>query len=166
MAKNLYTAESLAGIEGRLKRRFALLAVACVLLAALAVWSACVHPAIEWLTMVSVLLAGFIAIFVIDLFCLPLIRYRRLVREALTGRTHTQTLEFVRAESDISMVDGVACRGLIFLGDPDKHGSRDMLLYWDREIPLPELEPGAFYAVQYTGKTIIALDRADPSSRP
>ena len=157
MAKNLYTAESLAGIEGRLKRRFALLAVACALLAALAVWSACVHPAIEWLTMVSVLLAGFIAIFVIDLFCLPLIRYRRLVRDALTGRTHTQTLEFVRAESDISMVDGVACRGLIFLGDPDKHGSREQLYYWDNALPFPDLTSGQEYEITYTGKNIIAI---------
>ena len=68
-----------------------------------------------------------------------------------------KTMEFVRTEPDRSMVDGVACSSLIFLGDPDRHGSREMLLYWDREIPQPDLKPGRIYSVKYTGKNIFTV---------
>ena len=66
-------------------------------------------------------------------------------------------MDYVRTEPDRSVVDGVACSSLIFLGDPDKHGSREMLLYWDRELPDPDLEPGTVYTVTYTGRNIIGI---------
>ena len=73
-------------------------------------------------------------------------------------------------EPDRSVVEGVACRSLIFLGDPDRHGSREMLLYWDQELPLPEMEAGRAYTVWYTGRNIIGIQAPDlpevQSSRP
>ena len=100
-----------------------------------------------------------------------LLRYRRLVRTALSGRSHEKALEFCRLEPDRSVVDGVACSSMIFLGDPDKHGSREMLLYWDRELPVPDLEPGTVYTVKYTGRNIIGIQSPPswqevPSYRP
>ena len=155
--QDLYTKESYTAIDTRVKQRFLLLGIACGLLIGTAVFSALVKPPIEWLTMVSVLLAGCTAIFVIDLLCMPLVRYRRLIRGALTGRSHTKTMEFVRFEPDISVVEGVACRGEIFLGDPDKHGSREQLFYWDAQLPLPSLAEGQEYEVRYCGRNIIAI---------
>ena len=164
--QNLYSDESYTRIDRQLKRRMVLLfAVAAVLLGVF-IWAMVSRT--EWLAAASAGLAGCFAVFYTDLFCAPLARYRRLVRAALSGRDHEITVEFLRQEPDRSMVDGVSCSSLIFLGEPDKHGSREMLLYWDREIPMPELVPGAFYTVRYTGKNIIGIQSLPeaPSSRP
>ena len=165
--QNLYSEESFLSVSRQLKRRLILLYAAVAVLLGVFVFAMAVR--IEWLAIVSVCLAGCFAVFCADLFCAPLARYRRLVRSALSGRHHEKDLEYARTEPDRSMVDGVACSSLIFLGDPDKHGSREMLLYWDRELPMPELQPGTVYTVKYTGKNIIGIqlpqDREDPSSR-
>ena len=103
-------------------------------------------------------LIGFIVVFVIDLFCLPLQRYKKLVLSALSGRTHTESLVYDHAESEPSLVDGVPCLGLIFLGEPDKHGTREQRFYWDREIPLPAFQSGSQVTLKYTGKNIIGYE--------
>ena len=163
----LYSDQSYEQINRQLKRRLTILfAVAAVLLALFlyAMIARC-----EWLAMVSACLLECFIIFYADLFCAPLLRYRRLVRSALSGRAHEKTMVFDHLEPESSAVDGVACRSLIFLGDADKHGSREVLLYWDQEIPLESLTPGETYTVRFTGKNIIGIQPAspeDPSSRP
>ena len=151
----LYTDQSYLDIHRQLNRRFALMAVVLAVFLGLFLWAMITR--IQWLAMVSACVGGCFAVFFTGLFCMPLVRYCRLVRAALSGRNHEKTMEFVRVEPDSSVVDGVACRSLIFLGDPDKHGSREMLLYWDEELPLPELDPGKVYTVRYTGKNIIGI---------
>ena len=153
--KNLYTDEMLSEINSRLKSRWIVLAA--VVLPLLAVFIISLVQRTKWLSMVSAVAMGMFAIFWIDLFCVPWLRYRKLVTEALGGRSHTETLEFSRMEPDPCMVDGVPCRSLIFLGKPDKHGSREQLFYLDRNLPVPELEEGKSYAIKYTGRMIIGL---------
>ena len=153
--KDLYTEEMLAEINGRLKNRWIVLAAVTVPLLAVLVVS--VIQRVKWVSMASAVAIGVFAIFWIDLFCVPRLRYRKLVTEALTGRSHVETLEFSHLEPDPCMVDGVSCRSLIFLGKPDKHGSREQLFYLDEKLPLPELEAGRSYAVKYTGRTITGL---------
>ena len=154
--RNLYNDQSLTVLNRKLKTRLMVLLAVSVVLLGLLIWAMIAR--IEWLAMVAACLAGCFAVFFADLFCAPLIRYRRLVRAALSGRHHEKALEFCRTEPDPSVVDGVPCRSLIFLGDADKHGSREMLLYWDQSIPLPDLEAGREYTVTYTGKNIIGMD--------
>ena len=162
--QNLYSDESYVSVDRQLKRRLVLLFAVLAVLLGVFVWAMITRT--EWLAALAACLAGCFGIFFADLFCAPLIRYRRLVRTALSGRSHEKTMEFARTEPERSMVDGVACSSLIFLGDPDRHGSREMLLYWDREIPMPDLEPGKFYTVKYTGKNITGIQlREDLSSR-
>ncbi len=158
----LYSDQSYLTVHQQLRRRLAVLAVVSVLLLAVFVYAAVIRT--EWLAMAAACVLGFFAIFFAEMFCLPLARYRRLIRTALHGRSHTRTMEFVRAEPDLSSVDGVSCRSLIFLGDPDKHGTREQMLYWDAEIPLPALTPGQEVTLQYTDRTIIALQTEAPSS--
>ena len=153
--QNLYTDESYVQIDRQLKRRLILLFAVVAVLLGIFVYAMVSRT--EWLAMVSASLAGCFAVFFADMFCAPLVRYRRLVRSAVSGRSHEQTMEFARLEPDTSVVDGVPCRSLIFLGDPDKHGSRDVLLYWDKELSLPELVPGNLYTVRFTGKNIIGI---------
>ena len=160
----LYSEHTCDPINRQLKNRLTLLIVLEVILLGVFVWA--MISRIQWLAITAALLAGCFGIFFIDLFCMPLFRYRRMVRNAMSGRQREKEMEFARLEPDVSVVDGVPCRSLIFLGDPDKHGSRDILLYWDNEFPLPELEPGETVSVEYTGKNITGLQRAGQSSRP
>ena len=160
----LYSDQSYEAIDRQLKRRLALLFTVTGVLLGIFIWAMIAR--IQWLAIVSATLAACFAIFFTELFCMPLVYYRRLVRSALTGRFHEKEMAFDHPEPETSVVDGVACRSLIFLGDPDRHGSREMLLYWDREIPMPDLEPGKVYTVQYTGKNITGIQlQEDLSSR-
>ena len=156
--QNLYTDQSLAVLNRQLNARLAVLLSGAAVLLGLFIWAMAAR--IEWLAMAAACLAGCFAVFFADLFCAPLVRYRRLVRTALSGRHHEKALEFCRAEPDSSVVDGVPCRSLIFLGDADKHGDRETMMYWDSELPMPELEPGVSYHVRYTGRNIIGIEAA------
>lgn len=149
----LYSEDHIRETGEQLRRRYLVLGIAAALLLAVFIWSMVVR--IEWLSMVSLFVCGAMAVFVIDMLCLPLHRYRRLLTAALTGRTHTGTLEFKEQESGVSMVDGVSCIGLLFLGEPDKHGTREQRFYWDTELPPPPFRPGDQVTLKYTGKNII-----------
>ena len=162
---DLYTMDMLSALNRQLKRRWLVLGAAAAVLLAVFVWSlasrgdAQKETELQVISTAALVLLGFFAVFWIDLFCMPLLRYRNLVRSALVNRNVTKSMEFVRTEPDLSMVDGVSCRSLIFLGDPDKHGAREQLLYWDENIPLPGLIPGKEYTVRYTDRTIVAVSQ-------
>ena len=151
--RDLYSENDLLQISAQLKKRYFLLGTILLIPLALFVWSLVIR--LEWLTMVSVFLFFAAIIFVVDLFCLPLHRYKKLLSSALTGRSHTETLEYKETEADPYVVDGVTCQGLIFLGQPDKHGTREQRFYWDREIPLPAFRAGDQVTLKYTGRNII-----------
>ena len=152
--QSLFSEKDLQDLNGRIRRRFLVIGALMALCLAAAVFA--FIRRIEWLTIVAVVLCGAVAIFGIDLFCLPLIRYRRLVSSALTGRTHTETFEYSGTESALSMVDGVSCRSLIVLGDADKHGSREQCFYWDAEHPVPAFQAGQPLTLTYTGRFVVA----------
>ena len=133
---DLYSDKDLQQISAQVKKRYVVLGVILAVILGLFIYSLIIRK--EWMSIVLFALIGFIAVFVIDLFCLPLQRYKKLVLSALSGRTHTESLVYDHAESEPSLVDGVPCLGLIFLGEPDKHGTREQRFYWDREIPLPD----------------------------
>ena len=154
--KDLYTEKDLAALRARIgKRQLVLVCVSMVWLA-LAVVSRVLR--VEWLTVVAVVQLGASLIFGLEMLCLPLKRYARLMEAALHGRSHTETFVYDHLEPESSLVDGVSCRSLVFLGEPDKHGTRETLFYWDAELPAPALEAGKEYTFRYTGKNIIALD--------
>ncbi len=152
--KELYTDADWQHIQAQLRRRlYTILAVAALFLAA-AVFTFIRRTEIP--TVILVILAGAVLIFGLEMFWLPVHRYEVLVRSARKGRTHTETLIFDHIEPEVSLVDGVSCTSLVFLGSPDKHGTREQLYYWDREIPLPAFTPGRSYEISYTGKNIVA----------
>ena len=153
--KDLYSPEILSGISRQLKKRWIILAAVVVPLVIVFIFSMIQRT--KWLSMASAVLAGVFAVFWIELFCVPKIRYRALVRTALSGQHHDQTMEFSRVDPVPCMVDGVSCYSLIFLGEPDRHGSREQLFYLDRSLRLPELVPGRNYVVRYSGRTIIGI---------
>ena len=154
--RDLYSEQDLQKISGQLKKRF--LAIGCILAVILAVFVVSMIIRMEWLSIVMFILFFAVAVFVVEMFCLPLHRYKKLIASALTGRTHTETLEYEKTEEDSSVVDGVRCRGMIFLGSPDKHGAREQRFYWDEELPLPAFTPGDQITIKYTGRNIIGYE--------
>ena len=154
--KDLYSEKDIQQLSSQLKKRYLLLGVILAVLVAAVIVSMIIR--VEWLSMVLFFLFCAAAVFVIELFCLPLHRYKKLVTAALTGRNHTEPLEYEKAEADPSVVDGVLCRGLIFLGNPDKHGSREQRFYWDEAFPLPAFTPGSQVTLKYTGRNIIGYE--------
>ena len=153
---DLYSDKDLQQISAQVKKRYVVLGVILAVILGLFIYSLIIRK--EWMSIVLFALIGFIAVFVIDLFCLPLQRYKKLVLSALSGRTHTESLVYDHAESEPSLVDGVPCLGLIFLGEPDKHGTREQRFYWDREIPFPAFQSGSQVTLKYTGKNIIGYE--------
>ena len=163
--QELYSEKDLQQLSGRLKKRYLVLGLILAVLLAAFIVSMIIR--VEWLSIVLLILFCGTTVFVIEMFCLPLHRYKKLITSALTGRTHTETLEYSEAEADTSVVDGVLCRGLIFLGNPDKHGTREQRFYWDEELPLPAFTPGDQVTLKYTGRNIIGYEfTAVPSCRP
>ena len=151
--QDLYSEKDIRQITAQLKKRYLLLGCGLAVILALFIVSMIIR--VEWLSMVLFFLFCAVAVFVIELFCLPLHRYKKLIVSALTGRTHTGVFEYEQAEENISVVDGVSCRGLLFLGEPDKHGTREQRYYWDCEIPLPDFRAGDQVTLKYTGRNII-----------
>ena len=151
--QDLYSEKDLQLLSAQLKKRYLLLCCALAVLLALIIWSFVIR--VQWLSIVSVILFFAVSVFVIEMFCLPLHRYKKLISSAFVGRTHVETMEFKSVEPEISVVDGVACRGLIFLGSPDKHGTREQRFYWDEELPLPAFRAGDQVSLKYTGRNII-----------
>ena len=154
--RDLYSEKDIQQISAQLKKRYLLMG--CIMAVFLAVFIVSMILRVEWLSMVSFVLFCAVAVFVTELFCVPLHRYKKLITSALTGRTHTETLEYEKTEDDSSVVDGVLCRGMIFLGAPDKHGAREQRFYWDAELPLPAFTPGDQVTLKYTGRNIIGYE--------
>ena len=156
--KELYSDSYRSSVRSQLSRRIIPLCVLAGVLLALAVWAFIARR--QALAVSAVLVLGAALIFSLDVLCKPLWQYDRFLSSALSARNHTDSLIFDHPESEISVVDGVSYRSLVFLGDPDKHGTRERMFYWDSELPLPDFRPGQAVTIRYTGKMIIAYECA------
>ena len=156
--QEVYSDRDLKELNAQVSRRMTVIGLIALALTGVAAWS--LVGRIEWLTMVSVALIGVVLIFGIEMFYRPLYAYRKLLIAALQGRNHEIRLTYDHPESELSVVDGVSFRSLIFLGEPDKHGTRDQMYYWDLQKKLPAFETGKDYLLRYTGKTIIGWQPA------
>ena len=73
--KELYSAEMLASLNGKLKKRWILVGIISALLLAGFVWSVAIR--VEWLSIALLALLGVFLIFFIEMFCRPLLDYRK-----------------------------------------------------------------------------------------
>lgn len=156
--EKLYTEEYLAALQGQIRRRrLVLLAIIAVCLVGLVLLlmtdngkeNRPVVPAT-----LALILTGAVIIFFWDMLIRPLTAYARHVDASLHGRFHETTVVFDHLNEETSMVEGVAYRDLIFLGEADKHGDRDRMFYWDQELPLPDFKQGQEISVQYFDRFI------------
>ena len=156
--QELYTQQTLDALRAQIRKRRMALLFPLLVLAGVLVFS-CVQR-IEWLSVVSSILICFLLVFAVEMFFRPLRAYEKLLEAALHGRSHEGDFVFSHAEPEVSVVDGVSCLSLIFLGDPDKHGTREQMFYWDRELSLPAFQKGQNVRLRYTGTMITAWQSA------
>ena len=154
----LYNEEMFASLKGQIKKRTILVFTVLLAFLAAAVYTVMLDDGKENRPIVAttllVILGGCSFIFLWEMTVHPLRCYARHMDAALHGRTHAVRVVFDRVGAEDSMVDGVRFRDLIFLGDSDKHGDRERLFYWDRELPLPDFQPGQEINVTYFDRFI------------
>ena len=151
--RELYSEKDYEQISSQLKKRLIIMAGIMAVFLALFIFSMVIR--LEWLSMVAFFLYFATVVFCVDLFCRPLHNYKKLISRALTGRNHTMEMEYKETEAEASVVDGVKCLGMIFLGEADRHGSREQRFYWDAELPRPDFRSGDLVTLKYTGRNII-----------
>ena len=149
----LYQEKDYTALNAQIRRRQrALVLIALLVLAAVGLTLALddhKEHRPELLTTLLVIFGGGAMIFFWDLMIRPLRCYARHMHASLHGRSHEETAVFERFGEEVSLVDGVRFRDLIFLGSPDKHGDRERLYYWDAELPLPDFQPGQSFRLTY-----------------
>lgn len=155
---SLYTEQDLASLRGQIRRRFfflsAVLLAGLILIAVTLMMDNHKTNRPELLTALAVILTGAAVIFVSDMLIRPLKAYEKFMDHALHGRVHQASVIFDHMTSDVSVVDGVRFRDMVFLGDADKHGDRDRLFYWDQELSLPSFDPGQEVTLCYFDRFI------------
>ncbi len=149
----LYNEDMFASLKGQIKKRMMIAFLVLLVFLAAVVLTLMLDDGKENRPIVAttllVICAGCSFIFLWEMTIQPLRCYARHINTALHGRTHQVRVVFDSFGADDSMVDGVRFRDLIFLGDSDKHGDRERLFYWDRELPLPDFQPGQEIDVTY-----------------
>ena len=156
---NLYTEQDLSSLKKQLAKReaitFAVLALFVAGVIVTLVMDNHRENRPEMLTTLLVILAGVSFIFLWEMFVRPLLSYERHLEQALHGRTHEITVLFDHFGEEDSLIDRINYRDLYFLGEPDKHGERTRMFYWDLSRPLPSFRPGQEVTLSYFDRYII-----------
>lgn len=156
--KELYTENDLAALRAQISRRMKIMLIPAILLLASGIFFFITR--IEAAASASFVLLAFTIIFTLEFLCRPLRCYAKHMDAALHGRTHEISVVYRETEQQTSVVDGVSFLSLIFLGEPDKHGIRETMFYWDQELPLPDFKPDDTVTLKYYDKNIIGYRTA------
>lgn len=109
---------------------------------------------IEWLSMLLLILAGALLIFLWDTSLSPVRSYRKFLRDLLIGRKRDYSGEFRGFESLDIIREGVHCRPFMLNVGDIKQEKDDRLLYWDTHHPLPQWEEGTQLWVSTFDKSV------------
>ena len=136
----IYSEADYTAIIAQQRKRWLILIIPCILLAAVLVVSLIVR--MEWLTSLSTILIGVLLIAGYDLFIKPLNCYARHLRHCLHGRTRECELPYIRLSENIDVVEGVRCRQLLCADLDAKGRPYERLFYFDAEKTFPEVNEG------------------------
>ena len=148
----IYSEADYTAIVAQQRKRWLILSIPCVLLAAVLVVSLVVRT--EWLTSLSTILIGILLIAGYDLFIKPLNCYARHLRHCLHGRTRECELPFIRLSENIDVVDGVRCRQLLCSDLDAKGRPYERLFYFDAEKAFPEVNEGDMLHIVHHDLTV------------
>ena len=136
----VYTQEDFAAIDRQYKRRllWCLTPVSILLIGLIFSFIA----RIEWLSVVLLIAAGALFIFLWDTVLSPVLSYRKFLRDLLSGRKRDYSGRFKGFENLNIMREGIPCRPFMLNVGDGKDEKDDRLLYWDIQHPLPEWHEG------------------------
>ena len=136
----MYTQEDFAAIDRQYKRRllWSLIPVSILLIGL--IFSFIVR--IEWLSVVLLIAAGALFIFLWDTVLSPVLSYRKFLRDLLSGRKRDYSGRFKGFKNLNIIREGIPCRPFMLNVDDVKDEKDDRLLYWDIQHPLPEWHEG------------------------
>lgn len=156
----LYSEDLFSRLSAQLRRRRILFWGYCLLCLSILIWLLSLDDHKEHRPDMAVMLLLIFSVsgivFYLDILVRPLKAYARHLDFSLHGRARETTLVFDRVQPDISVVDGVSFRELIFLGEADKHGDRERMLYWDSSCSLPDFTRGQEMTLRYYDRFITA----------
>lgn len=85
----------------------------------------------------------------------PLHSYEKYLQGVLFGMSHViEDGTFAHLDTDISMVDGVACYGLTVSRVNEKQKTYEQLFYYDAQKPRPEFTEGQQLRITYHDRAI------------
>lgn len=153
----MYTEQDLTAIRAQQKKRWGLLALPCLILVGVIVYSLTVR--IQWLTIAATLLLGALFIFFFEMTIRPLHRYEIHLYNCLHGRTRELDCAYHSIDLDVSVVDGVKYYAMTLLQPDEKGDPFERMLYWDAQKPQPDLQPGDKLHIIYHDRMIAQLTR-------
>ncbi len=136
----IYSENDLNAIKQQKNKRLIMLAIPCVILLAVLVYSLVIR--LEWLTSAATLLIGVILIAGYDFAIKPLSCYQKHLMNCLHGRTRECDLPFVSLSENVDVVDGVRCRQLLCADIDGKGRPYERLFYFDAEKEFPDASEG------------------------
>lgn len=148
----IYTEADYAAISRQHKNRWLALAIPCVLLLAVLIYSLCVR--VEWLTSASTVLIGVILIAGYDFLIKPVRCYQLHLNHALHGRTAECDLPFIRLGENVDVVDGVSYRQLLCADNDGKNRPYERLFYFDAAKEFPNVKEGDMLHIAHYELTV------------
>ena len=136
----LYNEADYSAITAQMRKRWQIVGIPCVILAAVLVVS--LYVRLEWLTVACTLIIGVMLIAGYDLFIKPLRCYALHLKNCLHGRTRECELPFIRLSENIDLVDGVQYRQLLCSDTDGKGRPYERLFYFDVLARFPEINEG------------------------
>ena len=152
MNNTIYAEADLIAIKQQKKKRWMLLAIPCVILFILLVYSLVIR--LEWLTSASTIVIGVLLIAGYDFAIKPLRCYQQHLENALHGRTRECDLPFISLSENVDVVDGVHFRQLLCADTDAKGRPYERLFYFDAEKSFPAANPGDMLHIVHHDLTV------------
>lgn len=142
-----------------------LLGIAIALIVAALIWRdpTQLNNPNEWPSQIAVmaitLVFGALLIFLWGMKMTPLMSYRRYLKDIFSGLTRDVQGIVVRIDEDTTFRDGVSFHAVIVnIGDVAEPED-ERLLYWDSQLPRPDISPGEDVFFLAHGNDIIGYEK-------
>jgi hypothetical protein len=159
----MYTHNDLVSITSQIKKRVSLALVPAAALLALFVYGLVMHlnrnTSFQWLSYLSLLLAGLWIVFCDGMMIAPLRAYRRHIKDMLFGRTRELTGLFKSIDNTVCVRENISFYPVIVSEGDIEDEEADRLFYYDTQKPLCDLAAGDKVSVQSHDKRIISIMR-------
>lgn len=155
---SLYSHDELAVHKSLLTRRWMMIGIPCIVIAAVLIYAVIVRN--EPLSIICAFLIGSILIFCCDFFVKPVSSYVKHLDNVLNGRVREVDLPFCAISEDVNMVDGVAFRSMTCMDIDGKGRPYERLFYFDNLKSLPDFKEGEMVHVVHHDLVVADITRA------